>query len=191
LNLITRYKYLLRLLWLSLVIIGFVFYLSYPEFFTKEIFVNWLGNNHTVISTMYLILICLRALFFIPSTIVLLLGIALYPQDPFYVISINLFGILLGAYLLYSAANFLTPEKLFPVKKQERFEVIKSKMRKQGFWIVLVWSFIPIVPTDLICFVAGVVKMNRAKFYAAVFLGEIVLISIYVYTGKGMLQLIN
>jgi uncharacterized membrane protein YdjX (TVP38/TMEM64 family) len=188
---ITRYKYLLRLLWLSLVIIVFVLYLSYPEFFTRDVFVNWLGNNHSVISIMYLILICVRSLFFVPSTVVLLLGMALYPQDPFYVISINLFGILFGAFLLYSAANFLTPEKLFSTKKQEKFDVVKSKMRKHGFWIVLVWSFIPIVPTDLICYAAGVVKMNKIKFYASVFLGEIVLISIYVYTGKGMLQLIN
>jgi uncharacterized membrane protein YdjX (TVP38/TMEM64 family) len=168
-----------------------VYYLSHPEFFTKEVFTTWLGDNQLMVNAVYIILICFRALFFIPSTVLLLLGIALYPQDPIYVIGVNLFGILLGAYLLYTAAKYLTPEKLFTEKNQNKFELIQLKMRKHGFGIVLIWSFIPIVPTDLICYVAGVVQMNKLKFYSAVLIGEIILVSLYVYTGKGIFDLVT
>ena len=71
-------------------------------------------------------------------------------------------------------------------KHRPRVRWLKEQTRKRGFWIVLAWSAFPFVPTDVICWVAGSLKMHFGRFVAAVALGELPLVSFYVLAG-GML----
>ena len=99
-------------------------------------------------------------------------------------------GIIFGATLLFLAGNYFTPEQFFSEKKIKSLPKIKEKINQHGFWIVLGWSFFPFVPTDLICYVVGATKMNYWKFIIALFLGELLLVAIYIWTGKGIIDLI-
>jgi uncharacterized membrane protein YdjX (TVP38/TMEM64 family) len=116
------------------------------------------------------------------------MGLALYPSQPIFVITVNLVGILIGGLLLYSAAQFLTEEALFSQKKQAMLNNVKSKMNQYGFPIVLFWSFFPAVPTDIICFIAGAIRMKLLYFIAGLLIGEAILISLYVYSGKSLVD---
>jgi uncharacterized membrane protein YdjX (TVP38/TMEM64 family) len=131
-----------------------------------------------------------RSIFFLPSTIFVIMGVVLYPEEPFLVLLISMLGILIGATWIYLAAGVLKVEELFSSKAQQKFKKAESGMKKHGFWIVLLWSFFPAVPTDLICYVAGYSKMSFLKFIIALFLGEIVLVSLYIWTGKSLIELI-
>jgi uncharacterized membrane protein YdjX (TVP38/TMEM64 family) len=47
---------------------------------------------------------------------------------------------------------------------------IQRAIEKYGVFAVTLWSFAPVVPTDLICYVAGTVRMNFWKFVLALIL---------------------
>lgn len=138
----------------------------------------------------YVVFALLRALVFIPSTVVLVLGIALFPDQFWFLLIVNMLGILAGASLIYAAGKFFTSDDFFSAKHQKKLPVIKEKINRYGFWIVLGWSFFPFVPTDLICYVSGATHMRYIKFLGAVFVGELFLVSLYLTTGQGLFELI-
>jgi len=75
-------------------------------------------------------------------------------------------------------------EKLYPQ------EQLKQKLEsKYGLLFVFLWAFIPIVPTDAVCYAAGAAKMKFISFIFAILLGELILCSIYVFTGSGLIHL--
>lgn len=118
------------------------------------------------------------------------MGVALYPNDPYLVLLISMVGIILGACWIYFSAELLKIEQVFSNKTQNKIKRTESGIKKYGFWIVLFWSFFPAVPTDLICYLAGYSKMNFLKFILALFIGEIILVSIYIWTGATLFELI-
>lgn len=178
----------LRWLWGSLVVIALSLYLIYPESYTASSLKLFLGDNATTILVFYILASSIRALLLLPSTIFVLLGIALYPENPFFVLFTSLIGIQIGATLMYYSASFLTPVALLG-KGANKIATVEDKMKKYGFWIILFWSFFPAVPTDLICFVAGSTKYNYWKFFLAVLIGETILVSVYVFTGSELMSL--
>lgn len=78
-------------------------------------------------------------------------------------------------------------EKKYPEKLNRWHARLNSP---KSTLIVIAWSFFPLVPTDLICYVAGIVKMPFKFMLLGVFIGEIILISLYVYLGNGIVELI-
>jgi len=175
---------------LALILIAITLFILYPESFTAENLKEVLNDNSSLILVAFVVLSCIRAVFFLPSTLFVLMGTVLYPDEPIFVLVISMIGILIGASLVYKAASLLTPEQLLSGKNLTRLEGVHNKMEKYGFSIVLLWSFFPAVPTDLICYVAGTIKMSFWKFIFAVFLGELILVSIYIWTGKGIIDLV-
>ena len=185
-----QFKKYLRWTWITLILITVTFFLIYPDSFTAESLKTLLHENSSLILIVFIALSCIRALFFLPSTLFVLMGTVLYPVDPVFVLIVSMIGILIGATLVYKAAAILTPEQLLKGKNLIRMEGVRRKMDKYGFSIVLLWSFFPAVPTDLICYAAGTIKMAFWKFIFAVFLGEIILVSIYIWTGKSIIELL-
>lgn len=178
----------LRWLWGSLIVIALSLYFVYPDSFTATSIKLFLGDNATTVFVFYILASSIRALFLLPSTIFVLLGVALYPENPFFVLFTSLLGIQIGATLMYYSASFLTPVALLG-KGADKIETVENKMKKYGFWIILFWSFFPAVPTDLICFVSGSTKYNYWKFFFAVLIGELILVSVYVFTGSVLMSL--
>ena len=179
----------LRYLWAVLIVATLLFYFMFPAYFTADSLMNTLGDNATFILVFYVVISSVRALLLLPSTIFVLLGVALYPSEPYFVLAISMLGVMIGATLVYFSSLFLTPVALLG-KGASKIEMVEQKMEKYGFWIILFWSFFPAVPTDLICFVSGSTKYNYWKFFAAVFIGEIILVSVYVFTGSELMALI-
>lgn len=56
-------------------------------------------------------------------------------------------------------------------------------MEKYGFPFVCLWSFLIVVPTDLICYIAGTMKMPFHKFISAVTIGEGLICVFLIYGG--------
>lgn len=185
-----RYKWALRFTWIFLISIALLHFCIYPQYYTAEFLKNTLDNNHSIIFGAYIIISLIRSLFFLPSTIFIIMGVALYPNDPYLVLLISMVGIILGACWIYFSAELLKIEQVFSNKTQNKIKRTESGIKKYGFWIVLFWSFFPAVPTDLICYLAGYSKMNFLKFILALFIGEIILVSIYIWTGATLFELI-
>lgn len=171
-----------------LIVLALLLYVLFPQFFSQQYFRNLFQDNAVLITILYCFLTLLRALFFIPSTVFVLLGIGLFPNAHAFVIAINMAGIIVGASLLYKAAQFFDTDDFFAKRDHRYLKKVQGGLQKYGFPIVLAWSFFPAVPTDLICYVAGATKMNYFRFIAALTIGEFLLVSVYVYTGMQLLE---
>ena len=185
-----NYRKIIRYLWVFIALFTLVHYFIFPEKYTAEFLLEFFQSNSTAVFITYVVLSTIRSIFFLPSTIFVVMGVVLYPDKPFLVLTVSMFGILLGATWIYLAAGFLKVEALFSANTQKKFQKAEIGMNKYGFWIVLFWSFFPAVPTDLICYVAGYSKMNYLKFITALFIGELVLVSLYIWTGKSLIEIL-
>ena len=185
-----NYRKIIRYLWVFMALFTLLHYFIFPEKYTAEFLLEFFQSNSSAVFITYVVLSVIRSVFFLPSTIFVIMGVVLYPDEPFLVLTVSMLGILLGATWIYLAAGFLKVEALFSENSQKKFQKAELGMKKHGFWIVILWSFFPAVPTDLICYVAGYSKMNYLKFITALFLGEIVLVCLYIWTGKSLIELI-
>lgn len=182
------YRKIIKYVWVLVIVLSLTSYLLFPEYFTAEALRNWIAGNHQLLIIIYVILVLVRSVMFIPSTAVLVMGISLFPEQTAFLFIVNMLGIIAGSLLLYYASNLFDVNSLFGSGKQEQLTKIKEKINRYGFSIVLGWSFFPFVPTDLICYVAGLTKMRLTKFLAAVIIGESVLVLIYLLSGKELMS---
>ena len=186
-----KYKTYLRYFWGGLILSTLVIYIVFPDWFTPKNISLFLEENHSNIWFWYVFFTIIRALFFIPSTVLVLTGIVLFPDSPYEVFSLSMIGILIGASLIYFGADWLRPEVFYQKKTlSEKMNTIHTKMERFGPIIVLIWAFIPIVPTDLICYISGTIKMTFWKFILALVIGESILVSTYVFAGKSLMEII-
>ena len=86
--------------------------------------------------------------------------------------------------MIYWFSDLLGFDEYFESKKPHHVEKIRTKLEHPlGLGFVSLWAFFPLVPTDAVCYVAGSIRMHFAKFIAAVFIGELILCSVYVFAG--------
>ncbi len=98
-------------------------------------------------------------------------------------------GIIFSATLLYFFAEKMGFGEYLKRKYPEKINKIQQQLNKpQGKWMVAAWAWFPFIPTDIICYVAGLVKMRYTLMISGIFLGESILVSIYLYLGKDILS---
>ena len=80
-----QFKKYLRWTWIVLILIAVTLFLIYPNSFTAESLKTILNDNSSLILLAFIVLSCIRALFFLPSTLFVLMGTVLYPDEPVFV----------------------------------------------------------------------------------------------------------
>lgn len=177
-------------LWLAVIAILLSLFLFQPGSFTPENIAAFFQEYSGQLLFVYIAVSLLRGLFLIPSTPFIIAGTLLFPDQPWTVFTISIIGVIVGSTLVYYMSDALgfseKLEKKYP-KKIERWH-----RRLNSPWaasIVIAWSFFPLVPTDVICYVAGIVKMPYRILISGVIIGELVLVYLYVFYGGTILDL--
>lgn len=174
----------LNIIWLVVVAVILGMIVIYPEWLTRESISQLLNQLGPMALIFYVLMSLTRSLLLIPCTPFVLAGAISFPQWPFLVFVISLAGVVVGAFLVYSFPSFGSYDRLLEQKYPEKIANLKSKMQhKNAFWFVVGWSFFPLVPTDAVCYVAGIAKMSLRKMLTALLLGELPLIAVYVFLG--------
>jgi uncharacterized membrane protein YdjX (TVP38/TMEM64 family) len=186
-----RFDYIAQITWLLLcILLGGFFYFN-PHLIDPETVKHGISSYGAAAVYVYIIVSMVRGFFLLPSTPLVLAGAAMYPDQPLMVISISMGGILFSATLLYffseklGFANFI--EYKYPQAVKSAKELLSGN---KALLFVAGWSFFPLVPTDVVCYAAGVIKMPFTKMITGLFIGELLLVSLYVYLGKGILSLL-
>lgn len=170
-----RTKKMILGIWIALIVAAIVLFFIFPEHFSAKGIKEFIAQFSTISLVVYAFICLIRGFFLIPSTPFVLAGALLFPDKLWMVFIISLIGILGSGTFIYYAARFLD----FGEKKANKINKIEEKIKEYGFWIVLGWAFFPIVPTDLICYVAGKTRINFWKYISALFIGEALLIVFY------------
>lgn len=184
-----RFKKWFRWFWICFVLAGLSFYFISPDSFTSDSLAAFMSQHEGMAILFYLFISCIRGVFLFPSTPFVLAGVLLFPNQPLLVVGISMIGIMFTSFLLYAFAENLGFRDYLVEKHPRKMKIWEQRLSKPfSFWIVLAWSFFPFVPTDLICYVAGTVKMKKIYYYSGVFIGELILVLLYVYLGKDLWQ---
>jgi len=171
-------------IWLLLVAAMFALLFLFPELLTRESIADLLQQMGPFAVTLYIALTLMRGFLLIPITPFVLAGAISFPQLPWFVLGISIISIVVGAYLVYSFPTFGGYDKILENRYPDQISTLKGKMQhKNAFWFVTGWSFFPLVPTDPICYVAGLAKMPYKKVITALLIGELPLITFYVFIG--------
>jgi len=174
----------LNQVWLCLVAIVLVSLLIFPDWLSRDSISELLNNFGTMALIVYIVLSLTRSLLMIPCTPFVLAGAISFPQWPLIVFVISFTGIVLGAFLVYSFPSFGNYDEFLEEKYPGKIAALKENMQgKYAFAIVAGWSFFPLVPTDVICYVAGIAKMPFKKMVMALLIGEIPLVTTYIFLG--------
>ena len=171
--------------WLCLVALVLGLLLLFPDWLTRDSISAYLAGLGSGALLVYLLMCMTRSLLMIPVTPFVLAGAITFPDLLMLVFGISLAGIVVGAFLIYSFPAFGGYDRLLEEKYPAKIALLKKNMHgKRSFWIIAGWSFFPLVPTDLICYVAGMVRLPFRKVVGPLMVGEIPLVTIYVYLGS-------
>jgi len=115
------------------------------------------------------------------------LAIPLFPPGP--LLALTLIGIAISSASIYAFASSLKLGEYLERKHAKHMERLQNALRRNPTSIVTAWSFLPIVPTDLICYVCGVMKISFRRFLLGVLVGEGAICALYIFAGASLLDL--
>ncbi len=171
--------------WICIILTGVMTYIARPAIFTPQNIAGLLVEFQNETLAVYLLLSILRGFTLLPSTPLVLAGTLMFPTQLWLVLAVSIFGILVSSSVIFWFSDLLGISKFFETRKPERVAKIRTRLeRPTGLAFVFLWAFFPFVPTDAVCYVAGTTKMNFPKFIAAIFAGEMILCSLYVFAGS-------
>ena len=111
-----------------------------------------------------------RSIILLPSLPLVLVGILYAPDHPHMVYLISMCGIWFSGALVYHFSHLLGFDIMFA--KHVNNPKLKNAIEKYGAYIISFWSFFPILPIDVACYLAGTVKLSFTKFIIALTIGE-------------------
>jgi uncharacterized membrane protein YdjX (TVP38/TMEM64 family) len=169
-------------IWIVFLIICIGTVLVYPQEFKPQNIAAFLAKFKTSALIVYLVLSILRGLTFVPGTPLVIAGTILFPSEPFWVLAISIVGIIFSSTMIYYFSDYLGFGDYLENKQPQKIGKIKEHLQQPtGFLFVFLWSLFPFLPTDAVCYVAGILRMNFAKFIAAMTFGELIICSIYIF----------
>ena len=171
-------------IWLAVIVCGLTAYFLWPETFSPESLAAFLKTHQNAALLVYLLISVARGFTLLPSTPLVIAGTIIYPDSPFTVLAISILGIIISSGLIYWFSDLLGFDEYFEAKKPRHVAKIRERLEHPlGLGFVALWAFFPLVPTDAVCYVAGTIRMHFAKFLTAIFIGELILCSVYVFAG--------
>ncbi len=176
----TRFKRKTFIVWLLVVVAVLTLYLMNQD----RIDVDWIRgvvhDNRFFIIPFYLLLLSLLGLTFIPSTPFAIAGVLLF--DPTLAYFLTLVGIITSSTIVYHFAGFLGLRDAFETKYPEQTKKVRAALDRKELPIIIGWSFFPVVPTDLIIYVASTLEVPLWKCLLGVLVGEGTLNAFYIFS---------
>ncbi|MDH5234972.1 MAG: VTT domain-containing protein [Gemmatimonadota bacterium] len=178
-------------LWLAAVVAILIYWIRHPEHFTQATFERTLLGLGAWAFVGFTVASFVRGALLIPSTPFVLAGGALFPNALAEVLLVSMAGIAGSAALLYRFPGFAGYDTLLAAKYPAQLERLRVQLVKpRAVWFVALWAFFPGVPTDLICYAAGLVRMPFRRMMLGIIIGELPLVTAYVFLGTRLFELL-
>ncbi len=180
-----RVRYSLFALWI-LVVAGAL----YLYFFKREVvqgeLQNALSASFWVAAISYVLIGSFRAFTLVPATFPLLIAMPFF--DPWVLLALTLLCIAISYSIVYGFADVIHLDEVFERKYPKQIQKLKSALQTYQLPIIIGWSFMMFLPTDLICYVCGTLRINFPKFIMGLLIGEGSVYAIYIYAADYFLR---
>lgn len=176
---------LLIALWLALVCSAL-----YAFVFHRDLVRDELGGAMSVSAVaggaVYLLLGAIRGFTLIPSTTLVLAAVAFFPPVPLFALTVV--GILISSASIYWFSESIGLDAVLKRRHPETVARLTDLLQTHELPIIIGWSFFPLAPTDLICYVCGVLRVNFLRCLIGVAIGEGTICGIYIFFGDQVLR---
>ncbi|MEM0994020.1 MAG: VTT domain-containing protein [Bacteroidota bacterium] len=172
-------------------VIGIVGYIVlHPDSFSVESITASLGKFQSELLLVYAIVSILRGIFLLPATPFVLGGAVLFPEQAWLVLLISMLSVFLSSTAIYYFSDLLGFSKQLEARFPKQLQVWKARLsHPRAVLYVLGSTLIPIFSNELICYVAGLVKMPFLYVIFGVMLSSFAVFYVYIYFGKSVVGL--
>ena len=147
----------------------------------EQMFLELSASPPSWVYAVYLALGCLRGFTLIPVTYLVMAGMLVLPPWPLYLSTVA--GIIVSSGAVYYFAEAMAFDRFFERRYGAQVARLRGLMQRRELPIVIAWSFFPIAPTDLVCYVCGALKVDLKKCLLGVTIGEGAICAIYIFLG--------
>ncbi|MDT7833533.1 VTT domain-containing protein [Flavobacteriaceae bacterium S356] len=184
-------KIVIYSIWVVIIVVLAILYFLSPETFSPKSITEFVKTFNSEMLWIYILLSLIRGFFLIPSTPFVLAGALLFPGRLLLILVISMIGIMLSATCIYYFSDFLGFSKRLDHRFSSKVNAWRSRFSSsKSVLFIAGWSLLPVVPTDFICYAGGILKAPFKYIFTGVFIGELILCSIYIYFGSNVLQLL-
>jgi uncharacterized membrane protein YdjX (TVP38/TMEM64 family) len=177
-----RYAFLAT--WLS-VVAGALYLYFFERAFIEGQLSDAMSVGGLIAAGIYLLLGAVRAFTLIPATLMIVVGLPFFRPWPLFLLTLA--GILITSALFYWFSEALQFNEEFERKHPKQIAKMRSMLQRHQLPIIILWSFFPLLPTDLICYVCGALRINFPKTMLGVGVGEGTICAIYIFFGDYVL----
>lgn len=136
----------------------------------------------------YLLLGCVRGFTLFPLILLIGVGTLFLPPIPLFILTM-VGALISSACIYYFSASFKFYERLQRTKSIQ-LAAMETHLKSYELPIIIGWSFVPVLPTDLVCCVSGVMKINIFKLLFGVLIGEGICSALCIFGSYRLLQFI-
>ena len=166
--------------WILVVTTLLILYFVNREWFDIEFLQDFVSEHKLVVVSVYLLILSLLGLTFIPSTPFAIAGVLMLSPAEAYII--NLVGIITSSTIVFHFARFVGLNHAFEAKYPSQVKKVREALRRKELPIIAGWSFFPAVPTDLMIYVASTLNIPLWKCLLGVLIGEGTLNAFYIFS---------
>lgn len=175
-------------LWFVVVVAALYLYFFRRDLLQSEIH-NAFSASVVTGGVVYFLFGCLRGFTLIPAAYLVFAAIPFLPPAPLLILT--LLGILISSASIYYFSESLHIAEFFERKHQHHVVRVKAVLEKNEMPIIIGWSFFPLAPTDIICYVCGVLEVDFKKFLLGILIGEGSICAIYIFAGDYLMRLLH
>ncbi len=171
--------------WILLIFSALSVRFFYPEFLQHEL--SSIFHFSVYFGYAFLLFLgCIRGFTLIPSTYLIILGLLFFPPWPLFLVI--MIGTLVSSVSIYYFSEFLRLDHVFKKKYAKQVLRVSQLLKKNELPIIIAWSAFPLLPTDVICYIAGALRINVQKFLVGIFIGEGITSGLYIFFGSYLLH---
>lgn len=173
-------------LWLILVTGVITAYLFFPEKLSFSFLEEEVVDHPYATLAIYYLILSFKGLAFIPASPLLLAGMLIF--NPVEVFIVNMAGIITSSTIVYYFSKYLEFDVYFETKYSKYTHIIRAKLMDKELPIIVLWSFLPPAPTDLIVYVASTLRISVFKCLLGVLIGEAIINAFYIISVTMLLK---
>ena len=172
-------------IWFGLALAFVAARLARPALFSPTSIAGSLGAFGAWTFLVYALLSCFRFAALVPSTPLILAGVILFPGALWSVLAISMLGVVCAGLFVYTFPRQAGHHERFEERYPKQIAWLRDHLsRRRGLWFMAGWAFLPVAPTDLGCYVAGLVGMPLRRMILGLVIGELPVVAAYTFLGS-------
>ena len=182
-KIIIRVRKILLVLWLFSILAFWTWVLIEDINLSSQQISVFLQKFQHYIILGYILLWLIRAFTLVPNML-LVVAASAFIKNYWVLLIISITGFLISSSIIYFFGSELGLGEYFERKFPGKISKIEHGLERYGAIIIILWGFLPIVPSDLLAFFLGSIKFPYFKFLLYYFTGHLIIYSILIFFGQ-------